>query len=294
MKFGQHQTFHLRVNWLRKGISMVRKDPRFFYDKEAAEKVGLGKNMVQSLKFWMLTTNIIYESKHQETKQAIHHITNFGKLIDVYDPYLNYPDTLSLLHYYILERSDPLTVWDWFFNINSSKVSTKEELVNSLIFWASTIQNIEPLEKSIKRDIDCVLRLYTSDTVEDPEEVTQSPLSSLGLLSDHKGMIKKNMVGYGTIGLSALMYVLLKYGEAKEINNISIDEIEGNSNLWGKIFHLSRVEIIKALEVLEVHPLHPISFVRTNSLNDILLPEISPEQFLESEYKMKEEQLIYG
>lgn len=294
MKFGQHQTFHLRVNWLRKGISMVRKNPRFFYDKEAAEKIGLGKNMVQSLKFWMLTTNIMYESKDLDTKKAAHNITKFGDLMDAYDPYLNLPDTLSLLHYFIFEHSEPLTVWDWFFNINSSKVSTKEELVNSLISWASTIQNTESIEKSIKRDIDCFLRLYTSDTVEDPEEVTQSPLSSIGLLTDHKGMIKKNMVGYEKIGLISLMYTLLKYGEKNETNSISIDEIESSSNLWGSLFHLSRVEIIKALEVLEVHPLHPISFIRTNSLNDILLPQVSCEQFLESEYKMKEEQLIYG
>lgn len=292
MRFGQHQTFHLRVNWLRKGISMIRKDPRFFYDKEAAEKVGLGKNMVQSLKFWMIISNIIYEVKDQETKQSAHKLTNFGEVLDLYDPYLDYHDSLSLLHYFIIAQSDPLTVWDWFFNINNSKVSTKEELVNSLINWVSTIENTEPLEKSIKRDMDCLLRLYTSDTIEDPEEVTQSPLSSLGLLTDHKGMIKRNMVRYEDIGLTALMYVLLVYGERKEANSISIDELESGPNLWGKIFHLSRVEIIKALEALEAHPLHPISFIRTNSLNDILLPQISSEQFFQNEYKMKEEQLI--
>ncbi|MHA7965816.1 DUF4007 family protein [Paenibacillus sp. CAU 1782] len=294
MRFGQHQTFHLRVNWLRKGISMVRRDPRFFYDKEAAEKVGLGKNMVQSLKFWMLTTNIICEGKDQESRQSIHFINGFGELIDSFDPYLNYPETLSLLHYFILDRSDPLTVWDWFFNINNNRVATKEELVNSIISWASTIQNTEPLEKSIKRDIDCLLRLYTLDTVEDPEDVTQSPLSSLGLITEHKGIVRKNAVRHESIGLTALMYVLLKYGEKNEVNSISIDEIESKPNLWGKIYHLSRVEIIKALESLEEHPLYPISFVRTNSLNDVLLPQISSAQFLENEYKVKEEQLIYG
>ncbi|MBY0086980.1 DUF4007 family protein [Brevibacillus brevis] len=293
MKFGQHQTFHLRVNWLRKGISMLRNDPRFFYDNEAAEKVGLGKNMVQSLKFWMTVTNIINEIKDLDSKQTLHIITGFGNIVDKYDPYLNYPDTLSILHFNLLDRTEPITVWDWFFNINNNKLCTKEELVNALISWASTLENVEPLEKSIKRDMDCLLRLYTTDQAADPEDVTQSPLSALGLISEHKSLIKKNVIGYKTIGLSALMYSLLKYGEKNEVNNLSVDEIENSSNLWGKIFHLSRIEIIKALEALEAHPLYPITFIRTNSLNDIILPEVSSEEFIHREYKAKEEQFVY-
>lgn len=292
MKFGQHQTFHLRVNWLRKGIFMVHKDSRFFYDKEAAEKVGLGKNMVQSLKFWMMLTNIIKETKETETKKTIHEITRFGKIIDDYDPYLNYSDTISLLHFSILNQAEPLTVWDWFFNINSNKVSTKEEIINEIISWA-LLANADPQEKSIKRDVDCLLRLYTSGVASDPEEVTQSPLSKLELLTDNKGLIKKNAIGYKAVGISALLYVLLAYGEINETKSISVDEIENSPNLWGKIYQLSRVEIIKALEILENHPLYPISFIKTNSLNDILLPQISSVEFLESEYKMKEEQVLY-
>ena len=289
MRFGQHQTFHLRVNWLRKGISMLQKDPRFFYDNEAAEKVGLGKNMVQSLKFWMTVTNIIAEDKDRETKQTIHKITQFGDLVDRYDPYLTYPDTLSLLHFNILNCEEPLTVWEWFFNINNKKIFTKEELIDSIFLWASTEDGSTNLEKSIKRDIDCLLRTYIMERIVDPEDVTQSPLGSIGLLFDQKGIIKKNNIGYKDIGLSALMYVLLKYGERKETNSISIDEIENERNLWGKIFHLSRIEIIKALEVLEVHPLYPVSFVRTNSLNDVILPNVRPEEFIEYEYQSKEE-----
>jgi hypothetical protein len=294
MRFGQHQTFHLRVNWLRKGISMVEDQPRFFYDTEAAEKVGLGKNMVQSLKFWMTVTKIIHDTKEENTKQTIHQLTDFGRLIDRFDPYLNYPDTLSLLHFNILEQSDPMSVWDWFFNINNNKVSTKDDLLSAITAWFSASENIAPLEKSIKRDVDCLLRLYTSDFVSDPEDVTQSPLSELGLITEKKGLLKKNTVGFKDIGLSSLMYILLKYGEKKESNNISIDEIENSKNLWGKLFNLSRVEIIKALEALELHPLYSVTFVRTNSLNDIRLPHISSDDFIIREYETKEEQLIYG
>lgn len=294
MKFGQHQTFHLRVNWLRKGISMIKNDPRFFYDTEAAEKIGLGKNMVQSLKFWMMVTNIVKEIKDTENKQTIYELTRFGSLIDRFDPYLYYPDTLSMIHFNILERSDPLTTWDWYFNYNNNRVSTKEELLNELFSWISSNEIAEPLEKSIKRDIDCLLRLYTSDVVVDPEDVTQSPLSALGLISDHKGLLKKNLVEFKSIGLIALMYVLIKYGELNDTKSISIDEIESSRNLWGKVYHLPRVEIIKALELLEEHPVFPISFIRTNSLNDILLPKVTSDEFLEHEYKVKEELFVYG
>ena len=42
MKYGQHETFHLRLNWLRKGIKMIKVNPRFFFEKEAAETIKWG------------------------------------------------------------------------------------------------------------------------------------------------------------------------------------------------------------------------------------------------------------
>ncbi|MCY9076434.1 DUF4007 family protein, partial [Bacillus inaquosorum] len=54
MAYGRHESFYLRDKWLSKGMKAISEDSRFFYDKDGFEKIGLGKNMVRSLRFWLL------------------------------------------------------------------------------------------------------------------------------------------------------------------------------------------------------------------------------------------------
>ncbi|MDF9843749.1 MULTISPECIES: DUF4007 family protein [unclassified Paenibacillus] len=298
MKYGQHETFHLRLNWLRKGINMIQIKPRFFYEKDAAEIIGLGKNMVQSLRFWITATGIARESKNEENK-SIHQLTELGEIINTYDPYLDFSDSLSLIHFSLIDKeniNERLFVWYGLFNVFSRASFTKEEVIHELGIWAAR-EGEKTSEKSLKRDLDCMLRLYVRDEqVKDPEDVTQSPLGKLKLLSiseESSSVFIKNNHSYKEIGTTALMYALLKYGEANETDNISLEEIEIKPNLWGRIFHLQRSEIINALEELSEHLNYPIHFQRTNRLNTIQLPGISPVEYLRYEYSRKVGEYIY-
>jgi len=292
MKYGQHETFHLRLNWLRKGINMIQLKPRFFFEKDSAETIGLGKNMVQSLRFWITATGIATELKGEDNK-SIHQLTELGEIINRYDPYLDFSDSLSLLHFSLIDKvniNERLFVWYGFFNMFSRASFTKEEVVHELGIWAAR-EGEETSEKSLKRDLDCMLRLYVRDErVKDPEDVTQSPLGKLRLLSiseESSSIFIKNHQSYKEIGTTALMYVLLKYGELNETDNVSLEEIESKPNLWGKLYHLQRSEIINALEELSEHLNYPIHFQRTNRLNTIQLPNISAIEYLRYEYSRK-------
>jgi len=50
-KFSGHQTFAFRYGWLEKGYNFV-KDNRKFNDDDAIVGLGVGKNMVESIKYW--------------------------------------------------------------------------------------------------------------------------------------------------------------------------------------------------------------------------------------------------
>lgn len=297
MKYGQHETFHLRLNWLRKGINMIKVNPRFFFEKEAAETIGLGKNMVQSLRFWITATDIAMEIKGDDSK-SIHQLTPLGEVIDTFDPYLDFMDSLSLLHYSLIDKGnkDRLFVWYGFFNSFSRTSFTKEEALNELVLWAAREGEVTS-EKSLKRDLDCMIRLYVKDNkLKDPEDVTQSPLEKLNILSiseESSSVYIKHNLNYKDVGITALMYSLLKYGEKNETDNVAIEEIESKPNLWGKVFQLQRSEIINALEELSKHSKYPIIFQRTNRLNTILLPKVSSIEYLSEDYSSKIGELIH-
>lgn len=292
MKYGQHETFHLRLNWLRKGIKMLKENPRFFFDKNAAETIGLGKNMVQSLRFWMTATDIAIEMRNEDNK-SIHNLSNLGEIINSYDPYLELADSLAILHYSLVAKEKPedkLYIWHGFFNELSSSSFKKDEIAIEVANWAAR-EGENTSEKSLKRDVDCLIRLYFKESSpKDPEDVTHSPFGKLGLISisdENQNIIIKNNLKYKNIGLTALMYILLKYGERHETDNVSIEEIENKSDMWGKLFNLQRSEIINALEDLLEHDYYPIQFQRTNRLNTVLLPKIKAINFLQEEYARK-------
>ena len=50
--FSGHQTFPFRYAWLPKGVTAVREDPRAFRRRDAIVRLGVGKNMVASIRFW--------------------------------------------------------------------------------------------------------------------------------------------------------------------------------------------------------------------------------------------------
>ncbi|WLR51772.1 DUF4007 family protein [Bacillus tianshenii] len=292
MAYGQHQSFYLRDRWLSKAFRHIEKDERFFYDDEAFEKIGLGKNMVKSLRFWVVATNVVSES-YNEQRKKVHSITNFGYLVEKHDKFIQFNETAAVLHYHLAKEKEPGTVWYWFFNILNETMTTKEELHNLFKYWVNLNEEKKVSDNSLKRDIDCLIKLYTSgSSLDDPEEVIRSPLQKLGFIKERKGVIYKQTIRSEDIGLSALMYVLLDYQSNNEVETITVDEIASSEGLWGKVFSMDRSSIIDGLNQLAKHPKYPLVFTRTNNLDTVRLPEISALGFLESEYIRKVETLI--
>lgn len=292
MGYGQHQSFYLRDRWLSKAMKPLKYDDRFFYDKEAFEKIGLGKNMVQSLKFWVVATKVA-EEKFNERRKKIHRLTTFGRLIDKYDKFIQFNDTASIIHYHLAKEKEPSTVWYWFFNELIENNISKGELIELYINWVYSVEDKVISDKSLKRDIDCLIKLYTSGRKsDDPEEVIQSPLNKIYLLQEKKGAISKNHPSIEQIGISALMYSLLDYKDIYDLKTITVSEISYQKGLWGKVFNMRRSDIIDALTTLSTHPRNPVKFVRTNNLDTVHLPQITPLNFLEFEYQRKLEVLL--
>jgi hypothetical protein len=284
--FGQHQTFYLRTYWLRKAIQQIdNKSNRVLFDKNVSELIGLGSNMVNSLKHWIVAADICKTSKRDSDNKIVHVKTPFGEIFNTYDPYIEINDTASIIHYHLIDKKEPCTTWYWFFNEYEKKSFEKDEILHDIVGWINNEYETKPSLDTLDRDIDCLIKQYYSKGKStDPEEVIISPLAILNLIDERDGKFYKRNPSYEEIGLTALMYVLLKYNQYE----ISINQIEKSKFLWGKVFNLQRNEIVKAIEQLASSSIYPLEFDRTNRLDLVRVKQVNPIEFLKEEYIRKE------
>jgi hypothetical protein len=292
MAYARHQSFYLRDKWLSKGIKALNEDPRFFYDKDGFEKIGLGKNMVQALKFWLSATEVVTEVNVDGIKE--HHLTELGKVVADVDRLLQKSDVVSILHYHLVRNNHDLsTVFYWYFNIYKETITQRNDLKRSFATWVKNNEAKPVSEASTNRDIDCLVQLYTKSANEnDPEDFIFSPFTKINLLKEEPSEdtnynIRKFSPEIEDIGQIALYYTLLCYAVENEVALISLDEIIEEDYLWGKVFHLSRNKIIETLNKLTNHDTFPIEYVRTNNLDNVRVPSIEPLDYLKHEFGLK-------
>ncbi len=275
MGFGQHQSFYLRERWLSKGIKELGKDRNFFNDINNFERIGLGKNMFNSLKFWMGATNIIEENNR------IISLSDLGDLIYKYDKFLNNVFTKLLIHYYLAINDNTSnkyssTVIYWLFNEFSETVFTKEIASEQFFRWVDKNISREIKQTSIDKELSMALQLYTIQNFSrDPEEVAISPLSSLQLIKrDEKRYVKSEM-NFQDIPSEIIMVYLIDYYNKTENNYITIEELISKRLSIGKILNISRSTLISKLDELmdRKNNKYKISFTRTNNLDTITIPE---------------------
>ena len=62
--FARHETFHLRHMWLKKAYNELQKDGSLFLREDATVRLGVGKNMVGSIRFWCQAYKVIEREKN--------------------------------------------------------------------------------------------------------------------------------------------------------------------------------------------------------------------------------------
>ncbi len=116
MRFSGHETFPLRYAWVPKAHRALTADPAVLSQPEDAMVVlGVGKNMVTAIRFWMLAAGFARPDAGAGCTP-----TEFGALVlseDGRDPYLEDVRTLWLIHWRLCQNvEDPLFAWDHMLN----------------------------------------------------------------------------------------------------------------------------------------------------------------------------------
>lgn len=128
MKFRGHETFFIRKGWLTKGMKYVKRHPDVFVSKEEKpmDVLGIGSNMVKSLRYWMQAVGITKEPTHGKRTQQF---TPLGELIYRYDRYIEEQGTLSLLQYELASNQEEATAW--YFSLMNFRCWNSREMISS-------------------------------------------------------------------------------------------------------------------------------------------------------------------
>lgn len=293
MQFAAHDTFHIRDGWLHKGLSAVRSKPEIFNQQHATDHLGIGKNMVESLHYWMNALGIAYDEKRMSKKQAeesasVTVLSDLGKILYEYDKFIEEDVSLWTLHYQLATNKKKATAWYWLFNKLPAQRFDVNNCLNYLIRWVEQDEEVKkkPNLSSLQKDISCVLRTYTkahgkrrSDF--SPEDSFECPFASLQLVDylENSDSYKMN-TGKRMLPVHAFAYAVLRYmkqNSANSLSEVGFQDLLSAENSPGRIFLLSSESLLQNIDALvEEFPKY-FSFSKTAGLNTLRLRKTETE-----------------
>ena len=95
--FSGHETFYCKSLWLKKGYDFL-KEGNSFNDGDAVVKLGVGKNMVSSIRFWLKAFGLTVNDQLTELAEILLDDRGFDSLLED-------TNTLWLLHYSIVHTN---------------------------------------------------------------------------------------------------------------------------------------------------------------------------------------------
>lgn len=291
MKFRAHDTFAIRKGWLNKGLRNIQKAPDVFISKEnnPMDVLGIGANMVKSLRYWLQATGLTVEPNSGKRTQSL---TPIGEIIYNNDPYFEETGSLWLVHYGLTTNIDDATSWYLFFNEFQMQEFSEDDFYKSLRKFI-TMQDGEtmPSSRAISDDFKCIINTYypgkrnSGDDI-DPENNIECPLTELGLVS-YVATTQGNRIyrkctpkNENIPEMIALFAILKQIGDQKEVK---ISLLQNSTNSIGKIFLLDTLSLLHILYQLESAGY--IKVVRTAGLDVIrILTDLTPEECVKQYY----------
>ena len=185
--FARHETFHPRFGWLRKGVHAASEDADVFAAEDAPTRLGVGKNMVRAIRYWGRAFDMLRDAENRDRTRLARTIpsnlgvTLFGK--DGWDPYLEDPASLWLLHWRLLRPPCLAPVWSLAFSKFGAIEFSEEDLVSFVSDTCSRMWSTVAVS-SLHKDVACLLRMYARrpKARESIEDELDCPFRDLNLI----------------------------------------------------------------------------------------------------------------
>ena len=242
--FSGHESFPCKTLWLKKGYDFIKGD-KDFNSSDAVIQLGVGKNMVSSIRFWLKSFGVIDDGGVTKLGDYLFDDAN-GR-----DRYMEDLTTLWLLHFNLvfLKRA---TLYNMLFcGVQRERSLFEREQVQTYVKLkvAEAGKQNAYNENTVKKDIGVLLQNYVLPKKSQSNEDYSSLLMDLDLIRQNnsdKGYVF-NVEGKRKVTKEVFMYGLLCLREQTDDNTISFEAIQDQVGLT---FCMSENETVSMLKQL--------------------------------------------
>jgi hypothetical protein len=263
LKFSGHETFIVRTFWPKKGYDFLIEGGNFTSD-DAVVDLGVGKNMVTSISFWMKALGLVDETTNE--------LTDFAHFLfddeTGCDPYLEDIGSIWLLHYYLV-KTNYSSIYNLVFNElrKERSIFNKRQLTSFILRKLSENKENGYNQNTIEKDIAVFIRLYNrvdyKAVSKDFEDEINSLMIDIALITStieeeiKEGSNKKEKVEWyylhgdtrNNLPPAILLFSIIdSFNNAK---NIAVKRLDIESNGPGMIFLMNPNALNEKLKELE-------------------------------------------
>lgn len=218
LSFSGHDSFQCRGLWLKKGFDFIDAG-NSFTSEDAVMKLGVGKNMVNAIRYWLRAFGLTKEGDipTELARQLLTDETGW-------DPYLEDKASLWLLHYELI-RSQKASTYQLIFNgLRRDKIEfTKTHFLTYATRQAAG-QGDTVNDNTVKSDFDVFAKMYTRTDaqIKDRDEGSSGLLTDLNLVRSFRRPKQEEYYVIANADRPDLPDEVLLYGILTGMDNFSL------------------------------------------------------------------------
>lgn len=259
-----HESFPCKTLWLTKGYNFII-DGGNFNASDAVMALGVGKNMVSSIRYWLKVFGISY---HDEPSRIADYLFDESEGVDKYIESLG---TLWLLHYLLVSLKEATLYHITFVQFQKErKVFEREQLVNfvkrlMIEDGKDKIFNVN----TTKKDVGVLLQNYAQPYKAKSFEDYSSLLIDLDLIrtEDNGKTFAFNIEGKRMVPMEIFLYAIhQEKGKDKSVSYDTLQEI-------GLMFCMTDAEVIDMAQSIGEHYSEYVQYSDNAGIRQLLFKE---------------------
>lgn len=271
-RFSGHESFVCRYGWLPKLHQAIISNSLALKDEaQATITLGIGRNMVKSIQFWGEAFGIV-DGRDSSGLQS----GPIGSLLlskDGWDPFLEQPESLWLLHWWISSHAE-IAVWNLVFGSATYSRFDRKTLIAGLEHQASA-SNKKLAASTLEQHSSIFLHSYKREESAG-DDTSWCPLQDLGLFEEVTADDGKTVYLVGRnapLGLSprVFLFSLIDYFERQNTNSLSLSKIVHGEFSPGSVFRLDNFQVSSLIEGVEKEFGGVVRFIDTADTQQIIL-----------------------
>ncbi|PYD74805.1 DUF4007 family protein [Novacetimonas pomaceti] len=251
-QFAGHETFPLRLLWLKKVHDAVTPfaSAGTFTERSAIARFGVGRNMAVSMRYWALASRFVTEDNNRmvmPTPLGVAILADAG-----YDPFLEHVATVWLVHWGIASTPQWTSTAYFAFNVLPAIEFDPATLVQDLMALVQA-RGWRASATTLKRDIEVFLRSYVRRDGMLSDDGAEPLLAELHLVREARlgGWYEFVRGPKPDLPDGIFAYALHEYWERTGTTAVTVEQVCYASGSPGRVFKLDENSVVTRLMRME-------------------------------------------